>query len=58
MSTTEVALSAHLVVSPQHFTDNFSKQLTEKIEHDFHISHVTLQLEKEEYLEKCKTQCA
>jgi cobalt-zinc-cadmium efflux system protein len=55
ISTTEIALSAHLVVSPNIFSANFSKALEEKIKQAFPISHVTLQLEADD---SCKTDCS
>lgn len=57
ISTTETALSAHLVVSAELFTDNFVKNLEHTIKQRFSISHVTLQLELEGHTKNCETHC-
>ena len=58
LSTTETALSAHLVVKQDAFHTKFLKGLEEKLHHEFPISHVTLQLELEEGAENCETNCS
>ncbi|AIK96995.1 cation diffusion facilitator family transporter [Candidatus Odyssella acanthamoebae] len=58
LSTTEAALSAHLVVKQEYFQPMFSKSLEEKLQQDFDISHLTLQLEVEERAGKCATDCS
>lgn len=57
ISTTEIALSAHLVVTQSTFIDTFSRNLEKKIKENFDISHVTLQLELENREDNCGTQC-
>lgn len=45
MSTTTVALSAHLLMPAGHPGDAFVNDLAHRLEHDFGIHHVTLQIE-------------
>lgn len=45
MSTTEIALTAHLVMPAGHPGDEFFANAVRHIEHQFHIGHVTLQIE-------------
>ncbi|MBB4611884.1 cation diffusion facilitator family transporter [Novosphingobium taihuense] len=45
MSTTETALTAHLVMPGGHPGDNFLHQLAHELEHDFGIGHATVQVE-------------
>ena len=45
MSTTEVALTAHLVMSRGHPGDAFLHDVAETLEHRFSIAHPTLQIE-------------
>ena len=45
MSTTEIALTAHLVMSGGHPGDAFLHHLCEELEHRFGISHATVQIE-------------
>ena len=45
MSTTETALTAHLVVSAVHPGNAFLTQLAEELEHRFRINHATIQIE-------------
>jgi cobalt-zinc-cadmium efflux system protein len=45
MSTTEIALTAHLVMPQGHPGDDFIGRTVHEIEHRFHIGHVTLQIE-------------
>lgn len=44
MSTTETALTAHLVMPDGAPGDAFIQQLTQQLEHDYAIHHVTLQI--------------
>ncbi len=46
MSTTEVALTAHLVVPSGTDGDTFLEDVRHRLEHRFHIRHVTLQVER------------
>ena len=45
MSTTETALTAHIVRNAMELDDAFLHELTEHLHHDFHIHHVTIQIE-------------
>ncbi len=45
MSTTETALTAHLVMPDGHPGDDYLAELAHTIEHDFGIHHATLQVE-------------
>ncbi len=45
MSTTEVAMTVHLTMPGGHPGDSFLHDLTETMEHDFGIGHVTVQIE-------------
>lgn len=45
MSTTETALTAHLVMPGGHPGDKFLHQLAHELEHDFGICHATVQVE-------------
>ncbi len=45
MSTTEVACTAHLVMASGHPGDRFLKEIAHELEHDFGISHTTIQIE-------------
>ena len=45
MSTTEIALSAHLVMTEGHPGDAYIKELAHRLEHDFSINHTTIQIE-------------
>ncbi len=45
MSTTETALTAHLVVAGRHPGDGFLARVAETLQHDFRIGHTTLQIE-------------
>ena len=46
MSTTEVALTAHLVIPATEFDDRFLHDAATALEHRFGIHHVTLQIER------------
>jgi cobalt-zinc-cadmium efflux system protein len=48
MSTTETALSGHLVMPNGHGGDAFLTRTCEELQHRFGIGHVTLQIESEE----------
>ena len=45
MSTTETALTAHLVMPGGHPGDEFFADVVHHIEHAFHIGHTTIQIE-------------
>jgi len=56
MSTTQVALTAHLVM-PDGFGDEFISELQEKLKHEFGIVHTTFQIENERIENECETGC-
>lgn len=45
MSTTNVALSVHLIMLDGHPGDAFIKSITHELEHNFNINHATIQIE-------------
>ena len=45
MSTTETALTAHLLMPAGHPGDRFLADAAHELEHDFGIGHATLQIE-------------
>jgi cobalt-zinc-cadmium efflux system protein len=45
MSTTQVALTVHLVMSPAQVDDVFLARTTHELEHEFGIEHATIQIE-------------
>lgn len=45
MSTTETALTAHLVMPGGHPGDGFLRELAHELDHDFRIGHATVQVE-------------
>lgn len=45
LSTQEVALTAHLIMPDRHLTDEEYQMINEKLKAEFHIDHVTLQVE-------------
>ncbi len=55
MSTSQVALTAHLVVSDETGTDTASllTKAQEELDEHFHIEHVTLQVESPDYARSC-----
>jgi cobalt-zinc-cadmium efflux system protein len=53
MSTTDTALTAHLVMSPLPDSDNFLNELAVRLHEQFSIEHVTIQLERGEADEPC-----
>lgn len=58
MSTTETALTAHLVMPNGHSGDNFLKELSEEIQHKFQIAHVTIQIERGNTNQVCELESA
>ena len=54
MSTTETALTAHLIIKNGHPGDLFLKKLRHDLQHDFGINHVTVQIELGDTNEKCE----
>jgi cobalt-zinc-cadmium efflux system protein len=55
MSTTETALTTHLVIPSGHPGDAFLRELAHELEHDFRIGHATVQIETAH--EDCSTGC-
>lgn len=53
MSTTDSALTAHLVMAALPGSDQFLNQLTVKLHEQFNIDHATIQLERGEAGESC-----
>ncbi len=45
MSTTETALTAHLVMPGGHPGDDFLREIAHELDHDFRIGHATIQVE-------------
>lgn len=45
MSTTEIALTAHLLIPSGHPGDGFLHEVSDGLEHRFHIHHATVQIE-------------
>ncbi|MEE4177854.1 MAG: cation diffusion facilitator family transporter [Bacteroides sp.] len=56
MSTTKVALTAHLII-PDGSDDHFISNLQHALDHQFGINHTTLQIENKQIEEGCKTDC-
>ena len=54
MSTTETALTAHLIIPSGHPGDAFLKKMSHELEHDFSIHHVTVQIEVGDAGATCK----
>lgn len=55
MSTTEAALTAHLVMPTGHPGDRFLRQLAHDLDHDFGIAHATVQVEVGD--DRCERDC-
>ena len=53
MSSTETALTAHLVMPGGHRGDAFLHQVTRELEHRFHIGHATVQIETGAHADHC-----
>ena len=53
MSTTETALTAHLVMPQGHPGDAFLHDLAHELEHRFHIGHATVQVETRQHTQPC-----
>lgn len=54
MSTTETALTAHLVIPAHTPDDRFIQEVTERLEKDFKIGHATIQIEVANTSRACK----
>ena len=57
MSTTETALTVHLVIPDLITNDSFLSDIKEKLEHDFQVAHSTIQIEKSITGENCDQRC-
>lgn len=57
MSTTETALTAHLVMPKGKIDDNFTSNIADELKHHHNISHTTLQLEAGSGDGVCKANC-
>ena len=57
MSTTETALTAHLVIPGGHPGDAFLAGLADELRHDFGIAHPTVQIETGSAPDDCPTEC-
>ena len=55
LSTTEIALTAHLIVPPRYFDDNELFLLAQSLQKEFEIGHVTIQVERGTM---CTTTCS
>lgn len=55
MSTTETALTAHLVMPGGHPGDEFLKEVSEELQHHHRIGHATIQIERSRVY--CRTRC-
>lgn len=47
MSTTETAMTAHLVMPAGHPGDDFLREIAHELEHDHRIGHATIQIERD-----------
>jgi cobalt-zinc-cadmium efflux system protein len=57
MSTTETALTAHLVIPGDHHGDAFLHEVTHELAHRFHIGHATVLVETGAHADHC-SDCA
>lgn len=57
ISTTETALSVHLVVTKEAFQETFVREIEKEIKTRFPISHVTIQIELPSLKSNCETNC-
>ncbi|MBI3441211.1 MAG: cation transporter [Proteobacteria bacterium] len=53
MSTTDIASSVHLVMAGGHPGDAFIRNIAHEMEHDFNISHTTIQIEVGDMSDEC-----
>lgn len=53
ISTTEIALTVHLIVNENYSNDKLLEKINHDLDHKFSISHTTIQLE----VEKCENGC-
>jgi cobalt-zinc-cadmium efflux system protein len=57
ISTTETALTVHLVISERIENDLIYQSLKEELHHKFHISHTTIQIEHNQKKFNCEQKC-
>ena len=57
MSTTETALTVHLVMPEKVTDDTFLKTVKHKLAHDFQVAHSTIQIERSITGEDCDQRC-
>jgi cobalt-zinc-cadmium efflux system protein len=57
MSTTETALTVHLVIPDKITDDEFLMKIKHKLAHDFQVAHSTIQIEKNLSGEDCDQRC-
>ncbi len=57
MSTTETALTVHLIIPDKVTDDDFLKHLKHKLAHDFQVAHSTIQIERNLTGEDCDQRC-
>ncbi len=57
MSTTETALTAHLIMPSGHPGDAFLHDLAHALDHDFGIGHATVQIELADHAQDCIRVC-
>ncbi len=57
MSTTENALTVHLVIPEGVTDDHFYEEIQEELEHHYHISHSTIQVESGNNKFHCEQKC-
>jgi cobalt-zinc-cadmium efflux system protein len=53
LTTTEIALTAHLVVAAESQDEHFLTHLTHEIQHQFEINHITIQVETQHCNQNC-----
>ncbi|MBX3043144.1 MAG: cation transporter [Candidatus Kapabacteria bacterium] len=53
MSTTETALTVHLVMPSSKIEENFLYKINHNLHHDFNIGHSTIQIEKDNQYRNC-----
>ena len=57
MSTTETALTVHLIIPERITDDNFLRTIKHTLEHDFLVAHSTIQIERNAAAEDCNQRC-
>lgn len=57
ISTTETAMSVHLVVNDNNHQETFLPLIIQQLNQQFHIGHCTIQIENQHSLQKCDLAC-